>query len=109
MNGFVMITRYPVRFRARNSSFRPVLSRIHGRSPVTIGTQRSVKIRQRPARPAAGTGVGAGALGQATTPGPARLTQPTHVQDPELTQALEEQVEKRPVTRRLRTHPGVVG
>src|ERR1700686_509514 len=48
-----------------------------------------------------------GSRGQPTTPGSARLARPTQPKIQELTRALEEEVEKRPVTRRLLTHPGV--
>ena len=43
----------------------------------------------------------------ATTAGLARPTRPTDAEDPGTDAALEEEVEKRPVARRLGTHPGV--
>ena len=55
-----------------------------------------------------GTGVvRIGSLGQSATPGPARLTRPTDAEDSGTDAGVEQEVEKRPVTRRLRTHPGV--
>jgi hypothetical protein len=40
-------------------------------------------------------------------PGPFRLTASTHFEDPGTDRALKDEMEKRPATQRLITHPGV--
>ena len=68
---------------------------------------RRKKALWRAARPP-GTGVDRiGALGHAPTPGLLSLLDQLTRKIQELTRALEEEMEKRPVTRRLATHPGV--